>query len=230
MVPNGFDLIVRLLSMFKWNQPQPPKTSYNSPYQSFSVFKIGQKPQFWSKLQKLPIWYNFDRFETNLNIFSVLETQIQPRSNSNHILRTKIKWNDSDHTGIILSLKIITIFDYSKPVRKNDFLVIPPKQKSATYAKYIPWWHRFYAINTKYKTNLRFEIIKNLNWQKFCDAKWQLAKIKFSGIKIIILYAKSICDSLPSTDVPISLILYSYLFIWVKIVSSEKVLVQSTLF
>ena len=60
--------------------------------------------------------YNFDRFETNLNIFLVLETQIEPRSNSNHILRkNKMEWYDSYHTGIILSLKIITIFDYSKP-------------------------------------------------------------------------------------------------------------------
>ena len=95
--------------MFKWNQPQPPKTSYNGPYQSFYVFKIGQKPQFWSKLQFWSIWNQFEHF-------LVLETQIEPRSNSNHILRkNKMEWYDSYHTGIILSLKIITIFDYSKP-------------------------------------------------------------------------------------------------------------------
>ena len=125
MVPNGFDLIVRLLSMFKWNQPQPPKTSYNSPYQSFSVFKIGQKTSILIKNTKTDhIWYNF---LIDLKPIWTFFQCWKHKFNSALIRTTfwKIKWNDSDHTGIILSLKIITIFDNSKPVRKKCFLVIP---------------------------------------------------------------------------------------------------------
>ena len=83
--------------------------------------------QFWS------IWNQFEHF-----------FQCWKHKFNSALIRTtfwennKIEWYDSYHTGIILSLKIITIFDYSKPVRKNIWFVQSSHLSKRGYNLLIP--------------------------------------------------------------------------------------------